>query len=361
LIVPADKRRIHITAVASFATRDVDRLSPDGVKGVQRLAREGVGGRYEVTVNPRLMYKRDLDDIGDRDDDAARAREVEAVLADDNVAALVTLRGGAWFTRILDRINFDVLKNRRTTIHLFGFSEMTTLINIAGQYPKVVAAYDMGPGFLFYGPQRYAFVNFGRLSRGTEAKPEDRRAFATGWAVARYPQLFVDFFRDVADILDGKGSQRVPTGRLVSGLLPPVSRITVVGGTLSVTLPLMGTRYAGAVETRGNWIALEDLNEAPDPIDRMMAGLQLNGLFERAQGVILGDFHDHDTDLCEVAQKILRHHLPAGRKLPVVYLENFGHVWPLAPLVMHRELMLRCEARSKRVTIETPWSQWADR
>ena len=50
--------------------------------------------------------------------------------------------------------------------------------------------------------------------------------------------------------------------------------------------------------------------------------------------------------------------------LPIVTLDNFGHVHPMAPLPIHREVTLRCRSRARgrpSVTIEVPWSQWARR
>lgn len=355
------KRRIHITAVGSSAQRDVDRLSPDGYDGMLALARAGVGERYEVTGNKKLIYASHAETTGGRSDDAERAREITRLLADDSVAALVTIRGGAWFTRILNLIDFDALKRRKTRIHIFGFSEMTTLINIAGQYEKAVALYDMGPGFLFAASERYALKHFDEIARTIRIGPKKRRSFALGWAFAHYPEAFKDFFRDVADIVDGKGSTRISTGRLLHGTLPARQRISIVGGTLSVVLPLLASPFASSVDATGKWIALEDLNEAVDPIDRMMAALKLAGLFERCAGVILGNFHDHDEELSDKAFHILLHHLPARRTVPVISLDTFGHIESIAPLPMHRTLTLKRTGAGKkaRVELEIPWSEWA--
>src|SRR5690606_10335455 len=141
------------------------RLSPNGVRGMIEMAQRGAGEGYVVTASPKMLLAKEDDYRGGRADDAARAREVQRLLADDDVAAVVTIRGGAWFTRILDRIDFDVLKRRKRTIHLFGFSEMTTLIAIAGQYPQAVGLYDLGPGFLYGGPRWYAKRHAGELAR----------------------------------------------------------------------------------------------------------------------------------------------------------------------------------------------------
>lgn len=357
-------RRIHITAVGSSAARDVDRLSFDGFEGMVALAQKGAGDRYKVTANRQLIYARHAHKTGGRADDAQRAREVTRILADDSVAALVTIRGGAWFTRILDQIEFDVLRRRDTPIYLFGFSEMTTLINIAGTYDKAIALYDMGPGFLFAAHERWAEKHIEEITRTFNLPPHMRPAFAQGYGYAKYAPAFTGFFKDVVDILEGKGSSRVTTGRLLKGTLPARSTIEVVGGTLSVVLPLVGSKFASAVDTRGKWLALEDINEDVDPIDRMMAGLRLAGLFDRVEGVFLGNFHKGDQELSLKAFHILLHHLPKKRNIPVVALDTFGHIESISPLPMHRRLVLRRSggrSSGNRFEIEVPWKSWTVR
>ena len=145
----------------------------------------------------------------------------------------------------------------------------------------------------------------------------------------------------MADILDGKGSPRVPQGHVLAGRLPARSTITITGGNLSLVLAMVGSKHAAAIDPRGKWLALEDLNEPADTLDRMLAGLKLAGLFERAAGIILGDFHQGDNDLSEAVYHTLRYHLPPRRPVPIIRLTNFGHIYPIAPLPLHRPVTLR--------------------
>ena len=101
-----ERRRIHITAVGGSAVGVVAKLGVEGVKGLVALAQGRVGDRFRVTASARMIFAKEAPHEGGRSDDAARAREIETLLADDGVAALVTIRGGAWFTRILNEIDF---------------------------------------------------------------------------------------------------------------------------------------------------------------------------------------------------------------------------------------------------------------
>lgn len=353
---PCATRRIHLTTVGSTARDGLEHFGSGRLDTLLKHARSGVGDRYEITCNKALIKARQNDLRGGREDDALRAGELEKLFADERVAAIVTLRGGGWFTRVLPRIDFDILNKRKNPLHLFGFSEMTSLIAIAGQYPKVVGHYDLGPCFLHEGLQQYALKNIQKLRRRADAsKTRDDKKFAAAWASARYPVEFERFMTDVADLVDGKGSYRRMTGTLIAGRLPKRQQITVTGGNLAVMMPLLASPYAAALDTRGKWLAIEELNESPSSIDRMMAGLRLAGLFDRVAGILLGDFHDEEKNLTTAAQHILEKNLPAGRNIPIVRLRQFGHIWPIAPLPMHRELTVHCDktGTSQKVTLDT--------
>lgn len=356
--------RIHITALGSSAIQEIARLGAGDMKGLVALAQRGAGPAFKVTASDRMIASREDDLKGGRSDDAERIRETERLLADDTIAAIVTIRGGAWFARLLDRIDFDVLRRRRRTLHIFGFSEMTPLIAIAGRYPKVVGLYDLGPAFLYAGRKGHVLRNIHQFARAIDLPDAQREAFAAGYAMAGYPDAFSAFFTEVASIVNGQGCPRVPRGRLLSGSLPASKKITITGGNLSLLCPLPASKHAGAIETRGKWLAIEDLDEDPGPIDRMMSALKLAGLFDRAEGIILGDFHKDDKDLSAAAFEILKHHLPPRRRTPVISIRNFGHIYPIAPLPLHREVTLRCARKGRgrpEVSIDIPWKQWVTR
>ena len=57
---------------------------------------------------------------------------------------------------------------------------------------------------------------------------------------------------------------------------------------------MMGTPYEPALD--GAILVLEDVDEAPYRIDRMLTHLHLAGVFRRVNGVVLGKFTNADTD-----------------------------------------------------------------
>lgn len=348
--------RIHLVSVAGSTAELLRRLGDVSSAGLIEMVQRAVGDRFCVTGNETLIAQPEDDMHGGRFDDRQRAADIEEALADDEVAAVVSLRGGAWLTRILPDINFDLIERRSRPLLLMGFSELTTLVNVAGRYPQVIALYDLGPAFLYYGLKRYATRNAKTLADVTTDDEQQLAAFAHGYAESRFRKAFLEFFRGIATLLTGGGCPRTLEGRLVAGSLEPETPAVIVGGNLTLTVSLLGTRFASAVDAAGKWLALEDFNEPPYRIDRMLAQLKLAGAFDQCAGLLLGDFHLKNDDHLPAVLELLKYHLPRDRDLPVVARCNFGHTWPMAPIPINRQVTLHTNANNLTLTI--PWSKW---
>ena len=356
------RQRIHLLAVGGSWKRLVSALGYASAAGLVEAIQERVGGAYRVTGETRLIDAVEDENKGGRRDDALRARDLQAALGDDRVKAIVSLRGGSWLTRILPRIDFDVLGRRETPVAMFGFSELTTVINIAAAYPTTRCYYDLGPAFLRDGMADYARTNIVDPQSRGDSTGQRSRAFALGWAAAQFGEKFLEFFDDVVAMLDGRGSSRSITGRVVAGEVRDKQPITVVGGTLTVMLPLIGTAYERAIDTQGKWLAVEDVNEAPYRLDRALAHLSLAGLLQRCEGFLIGDIHDERGDLRAAFLELLRRHLGPRSKKPIIVSNDFGHVWPQAPLPIGVPMTLRVPKGKKGVPsirLEVPWKKLA--
>ena len=322
---------VYLASVAGSSRRLLEALGCSGAAALIDYVQRAVGDGYVVEGDAALIEAEEDDLHGGRSDDAARARAIEQRLADDRTAALVALRGGAWLTRVLGEIEFDVLRRRRRRIALFGFSELTTVMNIASAYAQAFCVHDLCPGFILKG---------------------------LGDAGARFRREFADFFCDVRNILEGRGSNRSITGTLVDDALPGPTRARFVGGNLTVFNTLLGTPYAAAADPAGRWLLLEDVNESPDRIDRRLAHLKLAGVFRRCGGLLLGDFHEQEVDHQEVVVRLLRYHLPRAAVMPIITTRDVGHVWPLAPLPLNSPIVLdphtSAEGRQE-VTFNVRW------
>ncbi|HUU85462.1 MAG TPA: LD-carboxypeptidase [Phycisphaerae bacterium] len=355
LVAPAGSCREMLAALQCAS-------APDLIELVQRT----VGDRYRVAATATQIEAAEDDERGGRDDDAARAKDLQRALGDDRVAGVIALRGGAWLTRILPRIDFDVLRRRSTRVAIFGFSELTTVINIAACYPRAVCWYDMGPAFIPAGLARWAserrVPDADRAAAGAE-EPVPCPPNPKDWARQQFPEHLAGFVKDAVARIEGRPSSGVIHGRLVNGSLPRESSARIVGGTLSVLTSLIGTPYARSIFRPGRWLAIEDIREAPHRIDRMLAHLSLAGILDRCAGLLVGDFHMGRHDRAEQVMASLKHILPRRSPLPILVTRDFGHVWPMSPLPIGRTVQLRRTGTRGHVEVEliVPWQKLATR
>jgi len=324
--------RMHLIAPAASCRPFFPAIGVESAEGLIALVQDIVSLRYRVTGEEALIDATEDERSGGRSDDRQRAEEIEDALGDSEVAAIVALRGGAWFSRILPRIDFSVLDRRSRPVAVFGFSELTTLVNIVGGRGYGLGVYDMGPAFLTYGLTHYA------------SKPE--HAGEVGgkphgqWMQERLRPEFDAFFEDVVSIIEGRGTKRAISARLVRGELPPSSEAMFVGGNVTVLSTLVGSAFATYVDPASRWVLLEDFNDKIERIDRFLAHFTLAGWWERCAGVLLGDFHKGYEDQTAAVLALLEHHLPEARSVPVLVSQDVGHTWPMSPLPLHRVLTI---------------------
>jgi len=192
--------------------------------------------------------------------DEERAADVNSALGDPDIRALITLRGGYGTMRILPLLDYDLL--RRDPKIVIGYSDITGLLNALTRKTEVVT---------FHGP--IAEAKFA----GFEGEAF-RRACWEGQQLA-----------DVSDM--------VPQSKIS----PPRSTIRsgsatgrLIGGNLSLIAPIAGTPYGPDFD--GAILFLEDINEAPYRVDRMLTGLWLGGHLQKLGGIVFGDFRESEPD-----------------------------------------------------------------
>ena len=221
--------------------------------------------------------------------DAQRAEDLMRMFRNDRVDAVVCMRGGYGVTRMLDRLDFDVI--RANPKILLGYSDITALHAAIHQKVGLVT---------FHGPMP-----------------------ATCWTDMD------DYTRDhLATAL----SSTEPLGRLDNPPGVPVTRIApgvgegpIVGGCLSLVAATCGTPYQ--LDTAGKVLLLEDVGEYVYRLDSMLTQLRLAGLFRRCEAVVLGGFTDcreeferYTFKLDEVIRDVI---VPAGK--PVIGNLKIGH------------------------------------
>jgi muramoyltetrapeptide carboxypeptidase len=263
---------------------------------------------FKVRLPDNLFRKHGF--LGGTDDE--RAAEINAAFADPDVDAIFPGTGGYGTTRIVDKLDYDLI--RRNPKILVGFSDITGLHIAINQRTGLVTFHSPNPEW----------------GLGVE---KNLSPFAAKW-------FWRALLKENVEAGDGYIINTRPTANGKSGedsifdgvpkpitLVKGTARGRLIGGNLSVLHALMGTPYE--IHTDGRILFLEDVGEAPYRVDRMLSTLRLAGKFDRAAGIILGQFtareDEEDWDDDASIDDVLRDYF-ADRNFPVLAHFPVGHV-----------------------------------
>jgi muramoyltetrapeptide carboxypeptidase len=223
------------------------------------------------------------------------AGELNAALRDARVRAIMPCRGGYGLTRILDRIDYAAL--RKDPKIITGFSDLTALHLAAARKARVITFHSPMPMRDLWNEEKpYTFAS---------------ASFRRAVFAASYPK------KENGYVIALPNDRPAPV-KLTGGK----ARGRLVGGNLSLICATLGTPYA--IEAKGKLLFLEDVNEAPYRIDRLLSQLRLAGILDSVNGVILGDFTTKTTGEAKIIEGVLRDYF-AKRKGPVVMNFPLGH------------------------------------
>ena len=220
--------------------------------------------------------------------DANRLAQLNDAIADPDIQLILAMRGAYGMTRLLDRIDFDALAASGKIVS--GFSDLTALH--MGLMARTGAMSYAGPMF----------------SGDFCGEVEDALTMASFFNCLAGPTHVID--------------ERVSDNPVVTVEGP------VWGGNLSMLVSLLGTPYfPEASLLDGGIVYIEDVNEHPYRIERMLLQLLQAGVLGRQQALIIGEVsafrlsaadrgYDFDAMLA-----YLREHLP----IPVLTGLRFGH------------------------------------
>jgi len=193
--------------------------------------------------------------------DAERAGDINRMFADPEVKAVVCVRGGAGAARLLPLLDYGLI--RRNPKVLLGYSDITALHCAIQARTGLVT---------FHGP-------IGAGSWNSFVVDQFRRLFL---------QRELLEYRNPAPDED----ELVQRGNRTMAIHGGRARGPLLGGNLSVLVGLAGSPYLPAFD--GAILFLEDVEEAPYRVDRMLTTLKLAGVLDRIAGFIFGQCTDCD-------------------------------------------------------------------
>lgn len=256
-----------------------------------------------------------------RDED--RAKEFMDFVRDPEVNAIMAVRGGYGVMRILPMIDFEEI--RRNPKIVMGYSDITALVNPIFQKSGVIG---------FHGPVASSTFD-------TYTLDSFRRTVMAASPAGTFSES--DEFQGTVF-----GSARAST------IVPGKAQGRLVGGNLSLVTAMMGTPYE--IETKGRILFLEEIEEEPYRVDRMLMTLVLSGRLADCAGVALGRFTKCEASsrggelnmslsLEEVVRGILE-----PLKIPTIYGLSIGHI--RSKLTVPVGGLATIDAEAKTITID---------
>ncbi|MDF0708711.1 S66 peptidase family protein [Flagellimonas okinawensis] len=229
--------------------------------------------------------------------DEERAKDLNEMFANKKIDAILCARGGYGCTRILDMLDYDtILDNPKA---LIGFSDITALLN---------AIYKKTGLVCFHGPVGSTLDDEYSQSYFQKVLMEPEETLPIKNAILRDPKQYrnSEYYRYTIHAGTGQGE--------------------LVGGSLSLVTAMIGTPYE--IDFTDKLVFLEDVEEAPYRIDRMLTQLTDVESFTKAKGIIFGVCKGCDrkrtTDNFTLREVIMDRIGPLG--IPAVYGMSFGHI-----------------------------------
>lgn len=219
-------------------------------QGAERLHEMG----FEVTYAPSLLKKKHLYLAGK---DQERAQELMAMFLDPEVKAILCTRGGYGTQRLIPYLDPDLIRGHPKP--LVGCSDITVLLIYLLQQCLLIP---------FHGPN-----------------------VAT--------RQFVEGDAEMVQSLHGALTTLAPVDKITCSVLRAakaeggIIEGEIIGGCLSSLITTLGTTYEP--DLRGKVLFVEDVDEPPYKIDRMLTHLKSAGKLAGIKGVIFGQMPGCDT------------------------------------------------------------------
>ena len=226
--------------------------------------------------------------------DADRARELIHMFSNRDVNGILCVRGGYGVTRILDLLDYDVIKNNPKV--LIGYSDITALD---------IAIYEKTGLVTFHGPVGISTFNDFTVTSFENVLMNPKRRYKYHYQREENTEDNPEF--DFYTITGGKAE-----GELI-------------GGNLSVLASMAGSKFSPDFENRIAFI--EEIDEKTYRVDRMLTQLVQSTNLAKANGIVLGIFDKCSTnDLPTLSLKQAISDILKPLNIPVAYGFPFGHV-----------------------------------
>ena len=277
--------------------------------GIEKIQRRG----YKLVFGEHAFDRRGYLAGEDRD----RAADLNAMFAREDVKAVLCTRGGYGASRILDYLDWDTIRAHPKP--LIGYSDITTLHIAFLRYTDMV---------VYHAPMIIT------LSRDVS-------------------EHAVQNLFDILEKPEPLGTYDTREGN-VQTLVPGIAEGELTGGCLCLVTATCGTPEQ--IDAKGKILVIEDVDEAPYAVDRMLTQLKRCGVLDEAAGFVIGEITDWQKHVSDPAESLTIEQVwqdiivPLGK--PAIIGFPFGHV--VNPLTLPLGVQARLDATAGTLTLLEP-------
>ncbi len=229
--------------------------------------------------------------------DEERAADLNAMFANPRIDAILCARGGYGCTRIMTMIDYSIIKSNPKI--LVGFSDITALLN--GIYKET--------GLItFHGP-------VGSTLNDAYSKKQLKNTLQR----PKQCQTIKNMVLEDPELLENPEYERYT-------ITPGTATGKLVGGSLTLINALIGTPHE--VDFTDAIVCIEDVEEAPYRMDRMLTQLIEGPTFKKARGIAFGvcaGCNSSSNPISFNLKEVLMDRI-APLNIPAAYGMSFGHV-----------------------------------
>ncbi|MGL5150409.1 MAG: S66 peptidase family protein [Clostridium sp.] len=223
-------------------------------------------------------------------DDKDRANDLNSMFSNNDIDAIVCFRGGYGSIRMAEFLDLNLIKNNPKIF--CGYSDITLLLNYISEACKFPT---------FHGPMVNSDFD-DTITKGS----------------------FLNLLKNnnsnyIYNLNNFIGCDQINTNNF-SGKL--------VGGNLSIICSTIGTPYE--INLDNNILLIEEINEAPYVIDRLLSQLIYSQKLSKCTGIILGHFTDcglNDYSRSFSVDEVISNRL-FPLNIPIIKNFPFGHDYP---------------------------------
>ena len=216
-------------------------------RAVEETKRMGFKVKLGESAGQKYGYLSGTDDV--------RARDINNMFADDEVDAIICIRGGYGVTRILDKLDYEMIAKHPKIF--VGFSDITAL------HIALLNECDLAT---FHAPM------------------------AVGWSSGPLDDFSRESMYKALMHAEPMGELVNPPEYLKQTVNSGVAEGLLVGGNLTLLAASLGTPWE--IDTKERILFIEEVGERTYCVDRLLTQLRQAGKFDDCAGIVFGDFAD---------------------------------------------------------------------